>query len=94
MKRRDFITKGFASAAGIVTGLNSSRISAKSFADSDFLSVKFPLRTFNLPPVETGESIQGKQVFKLNIQQGETRILPDTTTQTLGINHSLPPSFK
>ncbi|MBO1928284.1 multicopper oxidase domain-containing protein [Thiomicrorhabdus sp. 6S2-11] len=88
MKRRDFITKGFASAAGIVTGLNCSRISAKSFADSDFLSVKFPLRTFNLPPVETGESIQGKQVFKLNIQQGETRILPDTTTQTLGINQS------
>ncbi len=41
---------------------------------------------FYLPDLEQGQPLNGKQRFTLTLQQGKTKILPDVTTQTIGIN--------
>jgi len=89
MKRRDFLLGGLGVTAGIAT------ISSGSFAigqmmsgGNSYLPASPSLQDFALPALDEGTTIQGKQVFKLNLQAGESQLLPGLTTPTIGINQN------
>ncbi|WP_040727396.1 multicopper oxidase family protein [Thiomicrorhabdus sp. Kp2] len=86
MKRRDFLRQGLGMTSGLIAATHSPLTLAQTISQTGFSKPIFNLNDFNLPTIEEGQTIQGKQVFKLRLQQGQTRILADTTTETIGIN--------
>jgi blue copper oxidase len=88
MKRRDFLMQGLGVTSGLITATHAPLSLAQTIDQTGFSKPTFHLNDFSLPPLEEGQSIQGKQVFKLTLQQGQTRILADTTTETIGINQN------
>jgi len=86
MKRRDFLWQGLGMTSSLIAATQAPLALAQTIDQTGFSKPIFHLNDFSFPPLEEGQSIQGKQVFKLTLQQGQTRILTDTTTETIGIN--------
>jgi bilirubin oxidase len=86
MKRRDFLQQGLGLTSGLITAAYTPLALAKTIEQTAFSKPYFKANEFNLPAIEEGQTVNGKQVFKLTLQQGKTRILADTTTETIGIN--------
>lgn len=86
MNRRDFLRQGLAISTGLITAAQAPFLFAESFSQTRGATPNFRLNDFNLPALDEGQFIQGKQVFNLTLQQGETRILSDKITKTIGIN--------
>lgn len=85
MNRRDFLRQGLAISSGLITATVPFSF-AGAFGQTVDSNANFRLNDFNLPDLDEGQTIQGKQVFKLALQQGETQILANKATQTIGIN--------
>ncbi len=88
MKRRDFLLQGLGVTSGLITATHAPLSLAQTIDQTGFSKPAFHLNDFSLPPLDEGQTIGGKQVFKLTLQQGQTRILGDTTTETIGINQN------
>jgi len=90
MNRRDFLNKGLGLGAGLLLNSTASNaMGSMMFSNNNSLALpKIPLQDYQLLPVDDGQLIDGKQVFKLNLQQGETQFFPGVQTQTIGINQS------
>lgn len=86
MKGRDFLRQGLGVTSSLIAATHSPLTLAQTISQTGFSKPIINLNNFNLPTIEEGKTIQGKQVFKLRLQQGQTRILADTTTETIGIN--------
>ncbi|WP_019896270.1 multicopper oxidase family protein [Hydrogenovibrio halophilus] len=86
MKRRDFLRQGLGLTSGLITAAHAPFALAQTDSQAAFSGRSVPLNDFNLPALEEGQSIQGKQVFTLSLQQGEAQILGDRRTETIGIN--------
>ncbi len=88
MKRRDFLLTGLGVTAGVTA------VSFAPYAMSQMMGRRrnyqpsFSLQNFAVPALDEGTAIDGKQVFKLALQSGESRILPNTSTATIGINQN------
>ncbi|GMR06001.1 MAG: multicopper oxidase domain-containing protein [Gammaproteobacteria bacterium] len=89
MKRRDFLIGGL----GVTTGVTA--VSFAPFAmgqmmmgQRGYYHPSFGLQDFAVPALDEGTTVQGKQVFKLALQSGESRILPNASTATIGINQN------
>lgn len=89
MKRRDFLLGGLGVTAGIAA------VSSGTFAmgsmmsgQSGYFRPTLRLQDFSIPALDEGTAIQGKQVFKLTLQEGKTQILPGLSTATIGINQN------
>ncbi|MBE0494634.1 MAG: multicopper oxidase domain-containing protein [Thiomicrospira sp.] len=86
MNRRNFLRQGLGITSGLITAAYVPFTLAETAGQTGISKPNYYLNDFNLPALDEGQTIQGKQVFKLALQQGETRILADKTTKTIGIN--------
>ncbi|GMR07481.1 MAG: multicopper oxidase domain-containing protein [Gammaproteobacteria bacterium] len=91
MKRRTFLLGGLGVAAGVtaVTSVPFARsMGSMMMGQGGYYRPSIKLQDFSLPALDEGSTIQGKQVFKLSLQSGESRILPKVSTPTIGINQN------
>ncbi len=89
MKRRDFLLGGLGVTAGIATVTSGSFAMGQMMSGgNDAYRPPLSLQDYALPALDEGTSIQGKQVFKLTLQAGESQLLPGLSTETIGINQN------
>jgi len=86
MNRRQFIQKSLIGLTLLPQAGNAMGTLLGGVGQDDFIHPVFPKVDFYLPDLEQGQPLNGKQRFTLTLQQGKTKILPDVTTQTIGIN--------
>ncbi len=83
MKRRTFLQHSLGGLAGLALP-----VSALAYHNNSFQSHAYSRKPFALPPLDEGKWVNGKRVFNLTLQKGESKILDDTTTETIGINQA------
>ncbi len=89
MKRRDFLIGGLGVTAGVTAvSFAPFAMSQMMMGQGGYYYPSFGLQDFAVPALDEGEMVQGKQVFKLALQSGESRILPNASTATIGINQN------
>ncbi len=95
MKRREFLIGGLGVTAGIAAATSTTFAMGRMMGGSggmmgsgSYYQPSFARQDFALPALDEGVTVNGKQVFKLNLQSGETRILPKAPTPTIGINQN------
>jgi len=88
MKRRDFLIGGLGVTAGVTAVSFAPFAMGQMMGQRGYYQPSFGMQDFAVPALDEGTTIQGKQVFKLALQSGESRILPNASTATIGINQN------